>query len=238
MIETPILLATFAGAATQVAVGIGFSVVAGPMLATVLGAKAAVPVLLLLNLVVSCIGLAGYRREAGVGAVGQSVLSALLGIALGSLTFPHLSETFVAIAMAVMLLGGALSARVSEQRAGWEAVIGLGILSGITTAWTATPGPVMALRLILAGHPGHAVRRLVQPIALVSYGVAFALLGLTVWSTVSSMPRIALLVTAAISGSLLGLAVGPRLPALVVIPAIRIFAALAGVILLIRAASR
>lgn len=63
--DTATLLATFAGALIQVAIGVGFSVVAGPMLVFTSGAKAAVPTLLALNVVVSCIGMSGFRVENG-----------------------------------------------------------------------------------------------------------------------------------------------------------------------------
>ena len=117
----------FAGALVQVAIGIGFSVIAGPLLVVGLGAKTAAPVLLLMNFVVSGIGILGLRNIAGGAAVGQSMVGALIGIALGAITFPSLSETFVSLAMAVMRLGGAAYAGAAPWWAGWQAVAGAGM---------------------------------------------------------------------------------------------------------------
>ena len=235
MTEYLILAATLAGALIQVAVGVGFSIVCGPLLVFALGAKAAVPVLLTLNLVVSLIGLWGFRRETGTIAIGQSIAGGLLGIAIGTVTFPALSETFVTIVMSLVLLGGAVSGKVSPGHAGWRSVVGIGSISGIATAWTATPGPVMALGLILAGYPGTAIRQLVQPIALVCYGAALAMLGRAAWAAVAGSEQILPLLAVTVVGSMLGLAVGPRLPSQVVTPTIRAFAAIAGTALLGRA---
>ena len=235
MSESLILVVTLAGALFQVAVGVGFSIVCGPMLVFAFGAKAAVPVMLTLNFVVSLIGLWGFRRETGTTAIGQSIAGGLLGIAIGTVTFPLLSETFVTVAMALVLLGGAMSGRLSPGHAGWRSVVGIGSISGIATAWTATPGPVMALGLILAGYPGTAIRQLVQPIALVCYGAALAMLGRAAWTTVASSQQILPLLSATIVGSVLGLVVGPRLPSQLITPAIRAFATIAGIILLARA---
>ena len=238
MTESLILVATLAGALIQVAVGVGFSIVCGPLLVFAAGAKAAVPVLLTLNLVVSLIGLWGFRRETGTAVIGQSVFGGLIGIVIGTVTFPALSDTFVTVVMALVLLGGAIPGWMPPGHADWRTVVGIGSISGIATAWTATPGPVMALGLILAGYQGPAIRQLVQPIALVCYGAALGLLGCTNWAAVASSQQILPLLAATIIGSMLGLAVGPRLPSQVITPTIRVFAAISGAVLLARAIFR
>ena len=233
--ETAIVLATFIGAVVQVAIGIGFSVVAGPVLVIASGARAAVPTLLALNIVVSLVGIYGFRLKTGGAAFGQSIAGALLGILIGTFTFPYLSETFVEVSMAVLLLGGSMAGWISPRREGWKTITGAGTTAGLATAWTATPGPVMALGLVLAGHEGAAVRRLVQPISLITYGVAFGLLGRTAWSAVADDPNMMLLVVVTVAGGILGLVIGPRLPSAAVVPAVRVVSAVAGFVLLSRA---
>lgn len=98
----------------------------------------------------------------------------------------------------------------------------MGATSGIATSWTATPGPVMALGLIMAG-------------SLAAYCIALGLLGRTVWSAIATAPQTVPLVAATVIGSLFGLLIGPRLPSPVVVPAIRLFSAVAGFVLLARA---
>ncbi|MHA1158574.1 MAG: sulfite exporter TauE/SafE family protein [Alphaproteobacteria bacterium] len=226
---------SFIGAGLQAAVGIGFSIVLGPLLIVTMGAKSAVPVLLALNLVVSSIAVFAARGLRWA-LVWPSLAGALVGLVVGALTFAHLPEDVVVLAIAVMLLGGALPVRPgARRRAGRPTILAVGALSGLATIWTATPGPVMALGSVLSGQDGAAVRRLVQPVAFFSYGAAFVLLGRTGWDTALAVNSAWLLVGATILGTLSGLALGPRLPSGVIVPAIRILGLVAGLILLARA---
>jgi uncharacterized protein len=229
------LAVAFAGGLVQVGVGIGFSIVVGPMLVLALGAKATVPLLLLLNLVVSVVAVLGFRRADAGAAFVVTLLASLAGIALGTALFPYLSEILVTVAMAVLLLSGAAVASVRPRKSGAPLVAGAGLLAGAATAWTATPGPVMALGLVMSGYSGEVVRRLVQPVALITYGVAFAAAGPSTWAAVAGMALTPALVMGAIAGSAVGLAIGPRLPAALLILAIRALAVIAGCVLLARA---
>jgi hypothetical protein len=94
----------------------------------------------------------GWKK--GAGALGQSLGGTLVGISIGAATFAYLSESFVTVTMALVLLGGSLFGWVSCQRLGWKTIAGIGTLSRIATAWTATPGSVIALGLIMAGYDG------------------------------------------------------------------------------------
>jgi uncharacterized membrane protein YfcA len=229
------LAVAFAGGLVQSGVGIGFSIVVGPVLVLALGAKAAVPLLLLLNLLVSVVAVIGFRRADAGAAFLVTLIASLAGIALGTVLFPYLSETLVTAAMAVLLLSGAAIASVRPRRSSPALVAGAGLLAGAATAWTATPGPVMALGFVMSGYSGEAVRRLVQPIALITYGVAFAAAGPSTWVAAAEMALTPALVLGAIAGSAVGLAIGPRLPAALLILAIRALAAIAGCVLLARA---
>jgi uncharacterized membrane protein YfcA len=233
--ELLLLSLAFAGGLVQSAVGMGFSIITGPMLVLAIGAKAAVPVLLLLNFAVSAIAVTGFRRADAGAAFAATLLATLAGIALGAALFPYLSERLVTAAMAMLLLLGAAIANLRPSRSGRPLVVGAGLLAGAATAWTATPGPVMALGLIMSGHGGDVVRRLLQPIALLAYGVAFAATGPSNWAEVADLPLTPGLTAGALAGSALGLAIGPRLPARFLIFAIRVLAAVAGLVLLARA---
>jgi len=199
------------------------------------GAKAAVPPLLALNVLVSAIGLYGFRPKLTAAVLGQSLAGGLVGIVIGAWTFPYLPERFVVLAMAIALFGGSASGRSTSRRRGWKVIAGAGATSGLATAWTATPGPIMALGLIRAGYEGTVVRRLVQPISFITYSAALGLLGRSAWRTVTVTQHILPVVVATVLGGTAGLVIGPRIPSRVVVPAIRILAAVAGFILLWRA---
>ncbi|MGB3178393.1 MAG: hypothetical protein WBA90_11015 [Albidovulum sp.] len=55
-------------------------------------------------------------------------------------------------------------------------------------------------------------RILVQPVALVAYGVAFALHMLSDWSAFAKAPGLGAFALTALLGSILGRLIGPRLP--------------------------
>jgi uncharacterized membrane protein YfcA len=233
--ELLFLALAFAGGLVQSGVGIGFSIVVGPMLVLAIGAKAAVPVLLFLNFAVSAVAVAGFRRADAGAAFAATLFASLAGIALGAALFPFLSEMLLTLAMAALLLLGAATASLRPGRSGPPLVIGAGLLAGAATAWTATPGPIMALGLLMSGYSGEVVRRLLQPIALLAYGVAFAATGPATWAAVADLPLTLPLTAGALAGTALGLAIGPRLPAKFLILAIRVLAAIAGLVLIARA---
>lgn len=233
-IDVLILSATLVAAAVQVAVGIGFSVVAGPLLLITLGAKSAVPVLLALNLLVSCIALWGMGRDVLHAVVLRAFGGCLAGEVIGSAVYPYLTDAAVLIMTAGILIAGSIPLSADRERIKSRFVVGIGVVAGIATSWTATPGPVMALGLILSGYDGVIVRRLVQPIAVLAYGAALGLHGPGAWALVAGAPQISGLLGVTIAGSLAALAIRDHLPSVAIITSIRVLSAIAGVFLLAR----
>jgi uncharacterized protein len=232
--ELAYFLAATIGGLLQTSIGIGFSIVAGPVLVLTLGAKSSVPLLLFLNLIVSTVAIFGLRRSDDYGAIATSLGGSIIGIAVGSFLFTYLTEKFVTAAIAVLLIAGAMAASLRPRQSGRSLVTFVGLLSGIATAWTATPGPVMALGLLLNGYDGASVRRLVQLIALVSYAFAFAVLDRGNLALAVGAQEAPLLALGAVFGSLAGLFIGPLLPVAIFLPAIRALSAMAGMLLLVR----
>ncbi|MFV0299256.1 MAG: TSUP family transporter [Hyphomicrobiaceae bacterium] len=230
------MLAAFAGACVQVGTGIGYSIIVAPMLVWTMGAKTSVPLLLALNLIVSLVALLGLERNDLVRSLLMSLAGTLVGIGLGSLVVRSLPEPVVIASMAVLLIGGAAVASVPARQAGTVVQSAIGLLAGLATVATATPGPVMALGLILSGAEGPAVRRRVQPIAAVAYAAALASLGPEAWHEVIANSALSPLLLATGLGSVAGLVIGPKLPSAVILAVIRIISAGAGVALLARLA--
>ncbi|MXP61846.1 hypothetical protein E0493_00590 [Roseomonas sp. M0104] len=230
------LLLALAGAAVQVAVGAGLSVVCGPLLMLWLGPAAGVPILLCLNLLVSVVatGLGGLRLRWGDVALASG---AILAGCLAASLLPDLSPPVLKGMTACVLVAIALPrppARAAPPSAGSaRAGVGLAALAtGALTVWTATPGPITPVALARAGRTGAEIRRAMQPISIVGFGAALAWVGLPAAGT----PGLAVLATLA-AATLLGTGLGFRLrtrldPARVVV-LIRIVAGVAALLLVV-----
>ncbi len=231
-----LMLAVFLGAMLQVAIGIGFSILAGPPMMILLGTTTAVPALLLLNTIVSVV--ATDRRIVSVErrTITTAISGCLIGVVAGLMIYPWLSEAFVLSLTGLLLLIGVATTLLPNQKAvgktGFAAVSGL---SGLATVWAATPGPLMVFGLIARGFQAKDVAVLVQPIALVAYGVAFLLHGISNWQSIPFGPQLWSFVGAAIVGSVFGRAVRSRLPQPLVRAAIRTISLVACIVLFQRA---
>ncbi|MFY0310551.1 sulfite exporter TauE/SafE family protein [Leisingera sp. D0M16] len=218
-----LLLAITAGAGIQAAVGVGFSIVAAPVMMVLLGTATAVPVLLMLNTMVSALATDRQAWLRDKPLIRNAVSGCLAGIVLGLLIYPYLSERTVLSLTAILLLIGVASSLKKQSspagRHGFRAISGL---SGLATVWAATPGPLMVLGLLASGRTAQEARKLVQPVALAAYGTAFALHCLSDWAAFARAPWLWQFAAAAVLGSLLGRLIGPHLPQAAITLAIRV----------------
>ena len=170
-----------AGAAIQVAVGAGLSVVCGPFLLLWLGSAVGVPTLLCLNLLVSVVatacGIVGVRW----GDFALASIATLAGCIAAS-ALPSFPEPVLKGMTACILIAAALpSPPIPESppsTASVRAGVSLaGFVTGALTVWTATPGPITPVALARAGRSGSDIRRAMQPISVAGYGAALAWAG-------------------------------------------------------------
>lgn len=225
---TLLLLAIFIGAVLQVGVGIGFSIVAGPPMMVLLGTSVAVPVLLMLNTLVSAVALDWRLWLSEKKTIKTAIMGCLVGVALGLVVYPYLSEQIVLGLTAVLLLVGVLTTLIPLRSMigsrGFAAISGL---SGLATVWAATPGPLMVFGLIATGRSPRDTRKLVQPIALIAYGVALLLHSLVDGGGFAQAPGVWAFVAATLLGSFLGRLIGPRLPQNLIKNTIRVISIIA-----------
>lgn len=104
------------GALLQVGIGIGFSIVVGPLLFLQLGTGSAVPMLLLLNFVVSLVAVPGSFQKSESRAVGLSAMACVVGIGAGISIYPYLSEATVLAIAGVLLAFGAMTTLLPKNR--------------------------------------------------------------------------------------------------------------------------
>ncbi len=231
-----LLLAIGLGALIQVGVGVGFSIVVAPVMMVLLGTSTAVPVLLMLNTLVSALAVQRRVWQADKTLIRNAILGCLAGIAAGLLVYPFLSEPVVLALTASLLLIGVISTFLPRDShispAGFK---GVSALSGLATVWAATPGPLMVLGLLAIGRSAREARKLVQPIALIAYGTAFALHSLTDWGAIVGAPWLIHFTLAAFAGSVLGRWIGPMLPQKAITNSILVISLLACIVLFRRA---
>ncbi len=233
---TILMVAIGLGAMLQVGVGIGFSILAGPPMMILLGTSTAVPILLLLNTVVSAVATDRQVLKDDRQTIRTAIIGCLIGVVAGLVVYPWLSEAFVLALTASLLLIGFVTTLLPLRRslgtAGFSTVSGL---SGLATVWVATPGPLMVFGLIAKGRTAKEVAKLVQPIALVAYGIAFLLHSLSETQALAYGPQLWGFVALTLIGSLFGRAVGPYLPQTLVTTAIRVVSLIACGVLFHRA---
>jgi len=189
------------GAMLQVGIGIGFSIIVGPVMFLQIGTQAAVPLLLLLNVVVSVIAVPGTVRPTDWPIVKSAAIACVLGILAGIAIYPLFSEAMILTVAGGLLVIGALSTVLPVSAIGKRAFLPICGLSGLATVWAATPGPLMAMGLILSDYPAAIVRKLAQPIALIGYSLSFVLHAIGGFETHPLLPA---LLGATVLGSLAG----------------------------------
>lgn len=225
---TILLIAILIGAAVQVGVGVGFSIVVAPVMMVMLGTATAVPVLLMLNTLVSAVAVERRVWRDEKALIRNAILGCLIGVVVGLLVYPYMSQRFVLALTASLLLIGVITSVLpmgsKVSATSFKAISGL---TGLATVWAATPGPLMVLGLLAIGRSAREARRLVQPIALVAYGVAFALHSLSDWSVFAGAPGLLQFALAAVAGSVLGRLIGPHLPQKAITRSIRVISVIA-----------
>lgn len=231
-----LLIAIVIGATLQAGVGVGFSIVVAPVMMVLLGTATAVPVLLMLNTLVSAVAVERRIWAQEKRLIGNAILGCLVGILLGLLIYPHLSEPVVLFLTALLLLIGVVTSVLPRRSdvgpLGFKVISGL---SGLATVWAATPGPLMVLGLLAIGRSAREARYLVQPVALIAYGVAFVLHCLSDWGAFADAPWVMRFALAAFAGSVLGRFIGPLLPQRAITLSIRVISVIACVALFRRA---
>lgn len=232
-----LLLSIVVGAALQVGVGVGFSIVVAPLMMVLLGTATAVPVLLMLNTLVSAIAVDPHIWQRDKELIRTAIIGCIAGILLGLVVYPYLSERLVLSLTATLLLIGVVTTFAPlKSRMGQFGFSSVSGASGLATVWAATPGPLMVFGLLAIGRPAPEVRKLVQPVALVAYGIAFALHSLTDWSAITQAPGLFQFALAALVGSILGRLIGPFLPQRLISNTIRVISIVACAVLFRRAA--
>jgi len=181
MLTAAVLLAVAVAAAAQALSGIGFALVAGPLLILALGQSDGVRLTVALGLLLNATILAGTYRHARWGDATRLFVPAALLIWPAALLTSHLRGNWVlAFAGAAVLTGVALI--VSGKRAAWinrpAGAMAAGAGSGILNVLAGASGPPVALFVAHRDWPPRVATATLQAYSLPLNIVTLAILGL------------------------------------------------------------
>ncbi len=181
MLTLAVLSAVALGALAQAVGGLGFALVCGPLLVTLLGPYDGVRLAVLLSMLLNVVLLARLRHEVDrAGAVGLLVPSVLATPALARLARSLPERPAAGLAGGVVLLGTALLAfgvRWPAAR-GRVGMVAGSVLAAATNVVAGVGGPPVALWADNAGWPVATQRATLQAYFLGTNVVAITFLGL------------------------------------------------------------
>jgi uncharacterized membrane protein YfcA len=170
-------LGVFLASILQSASGIGFGVVAGPMIVMTTNSSAAVQVSILLSFAIALLLAPSALRGVERPLLKRLVMGTLIGAPMGIAAFTMLSlSALKLLAAAITVLNvlsmlGWLSWKSSASESGQQLVVG--VISGALSASLAMPGPAVAAHLGRTTRPKEAVRSATLSLFLWSYPIAY-----------------------------------------------------------------
>jgi len=175
-------IGVFAASLLQAATGIGFGIIAGPILLIVMGSATAVQVSILLSLFISALIVPTLRHSIDRVLLRRLVIGSFAGLPLGIYLFLHIElgtlkllAGIVVLYMAVVVWRSGTAGRhvsAQAQRHGWVHDLATGLLSGVMTTSLAMPGPPVASRLMMLARTRDVVRATTLALFVISYTAA------------------------------------------------------------------
>ena len=203
----------------QAATGIGFGVIAGPVILLALNSGSAIQVSALLSLLIAAILAPGLWRLVDRPILARLLLGTLIGLPIGIAIFVFvsidvlkllagLSVAFIALSASGLTVWDSRQGRTSRGR---FRHIGIGVLSGAMSSSLAMPGPVVAGRLSVLAVPNDVIRATILVMFLFSYPAAIAVQAGAVGVTRDTLLLTASLAPATLIGVGLGHVLGTRI---------------------------
>jgi uncharacterized membrane protein YfcA len=151
--------AVFAASALQSATGIGFGVIAGPILLVALNDGSAIQVSIVLNLLIAALLTPSIRRDADLPVLKKLLIGLLVGSPIGFLIFLNLDiallKAFAGLAVTFTLFMTIRGYQAAPDRSGTTPggteQISIGVVAGLMGASLAMPGPIPAAWMSVSG---------------------------------------------------------------------------------------
>ncbi len=184
-------IAIFGASALQSATGIGFGVIAGPVLLIVLNDGAAIQISVVLNLLIALLIAPSLRQKSDRRLLKSLLIGLAIGSPLGLLIFLHMDiallKSFaglvVLFTLFLVLRGARASSPLQGDAAGRFEQVSIGVIAGIMGSSLAMPGPVTAAWMSVRGFDKDTIRATILVMFVVAYTIAlllqFALAGIS-----------------------------------------------------------
>lgn len=203
LLHTASLIAAFFQSVT----GIGFGMIAGPVILVVLNDPAAVVISTLMSWLIAAVLFPFLRRGADIGALLRLGAGAALGLPLG-LAVLEVSDVGTLKLIAGFTIAGLTAMMVfglpGLDRPGLGGDLIAGALGGFFGACLAMPGPTAAVRLTSLGQNKKTVRATMICFFCVVWPVIFLGQWATAGVTIATLWNAALLVPATLAGIFVG----------------------------------
>ena len=176
-------IAIFGASALQAATGIGFGVIAGPVLLIVLNDGSAIQVSVLLNLLIATILAPSLRQKADRRLLKSLLIGLAIGSPLGLLIFLQMDISLLKVFAGLVVLftlflvlrGNRASPSSEGDVAGRFEQVSVGVIAGIMGGSLAMPGPVPAAWMSARGFDKDTIRATILVMFIAAYTIALLL---------------------------------------------------------------
>ncbi len=207
-----LVIAVFGASALQAATGIGFGVIAGPVLLIVLNDGAAIQISVVLNLLIALLIAPSLRQKSDRRLLKSLLIGLAIGSPLGLLIFLHMDiallKSFAGLVVLstlfLVLRGDRASSLLQGAAAGRFEQVSIGVIAGIMGSSLAMPGPVPAAWMSARGFDKDTIRATILVMFVVAYTIALLLQFSLAGISTDSLRHTAMLVPSTIAGILVG----------------------------------
>jgi uncharacterized membrane protein YfcA len=207
-----------AASVLQSAAGIGFGVIAGPIMLLLLNSGAAIQLSIVLSLLIAVVLLPGLWREVDCRLLQIFLIGSGIGIPIGIAVFLTVSIKLLKLLAGLgvlltllMLFGRRFSMPHGQLPSEAARDLVTGIVSGLMSGSLAMPGPVPAARMAATGRSRDATRATMMALFVGSYLAAFAMQAATATVERGTLWLMLLLVPPTLAGVAVGRALATRL---------------------------
>lgn len=176
-------IAIFGASALQSSTGIGFGVIAGPVLLLVLNDGTAIQISVLLNLLIALLLAPSLRQKADRQLLKTLLTGLAIGSPLGLLIFLQMdiellklfAGIVVSFTLFLVLFGRRVASFLQGDVVGSIEKVSIGVVAGIMGGSLAMPGPVPAAWMSARGFDKDTIRATILVMFVVAYTIALLL---------------------------------------------------------------
>jgi len=206
-------LAVFGASALQSATGIGFGIIAGPVLLVVLNDGTAIQISIVLNLLIALLLAPSLRQKADWRLLGNLLIGLIVGSPLGIYIYLSMDIALLKVfaglvvlfTLLAMLRNGRRASTNPPDRANSKVEhMTIGVVAGIMGSSLAMPGPIPAAWMSAKGFDKETIRATILVMFVFAYVFALVLQLALAGIDTDSLKLCAVLAPSTVAGVLVG----------------------------------